>query len=217
MFPRGLIGVFLLPCAIALGCGNTTATGGTGGTTDASSAADTGGALDAAGADASTADAPCDDSTGCFENSDVQDGSAGTDVSADTGPSTCPPVLKDKALGQHGKTCTQDSDCMYGLCQKGGFLAGYDAKLGYCTKDCACSDATAQCSSDNAGGKEFICGFELSKSGGNPKAGAAPEKRCSLHCKTDANCAAWNSTMPHCIGSTQYVSSAGVCGYDPFK
>ena len=83
-------------------------------------------------------------------------------------------------------------------------------------------DASAQCTDDNIGtgsaaAVEFACGFELSQSGGNPQAGAAPQKRCARRCKKDAECLAWNPALPHCIGSTKYVSSAGVCGFDPFK
>ncbi len=218
--------------AIAVGCGTTTANGGNGGIAGADTSADsavtdangTDAIGDATGSDTSDpTDLQCQDTTGCFAGDDAKDGdtgtdsNVGTDAASDTSAGTCPPVLKSKTLGQHAKACTQDADCAYGLCQKGGFLTGYDSGIGYCTKDCACSDPAAQCSSDNAGGKEFICGFELSKSGGNPKAGATPQKRCSLHCLTDADCAAWNPALPHCIGSTNYVSSAGVCGFDPLK
>ncbi len=217
-----------LVCAIAMGCSTTTANSG--GTVDATSDSgqdsgltdtaqnDIGGCVDDGFGGCSGLDGDGKDATGPSDAISGTDATGGTDAtSADTGSSTCPPALKDKTLGQHAKTCTQDSDCAYGLCQKGGFLTGYDDAIGYCTKDCGCSDPASQCSKDNAGGKEFICGFELSKSGGNPKAGATPQKRCSLHCLTDADCAAWNSNMPHCINSTNYVSSAGVCGFDPLK
>ncbi len=232
--PRSIL-ILGLVAAIAVGCGTTTASGGNGASGGADTSADSA-VNDASGTDAISdgtdatdpTDLQCQDSTGCFEedgkDGDTQNSDAGTDstvgtdaVSDDASAGTCPPVLKDKTLGLHAKACTQDADCAYGLCQIGGFLTGYDNSIGYCTKDCACSDPAAQCSSDNASGKEFICGFELSKSGGNPKAGATPQKRCSLHCLTDADCAAWNPAMPHCIGSTNYVSSAGVCGFDPLK
>ncbi len=219
----------LLPCllaAIALGCGSTTASGG--GTADANGDA---------GQDSGLTDATLADTGGCLDDGfggcsgldvdaasgdvAVQDAN-GTDASSDTGTSTCPPVLVSAHATPHGKTCSQDSDCTYGLCQKGGFLTGYNAALGYCTKDCGCSQATAQCSDDNiVGGSiqtvQFSCGFEVSQSGGNTLASDPPQKRCAMQCKADADCAAWNPALPHCIGSSKYVSSAGVCGFDPFK
>ncbi len=224
----------LLPCllaAIALGCGSTTASGG--GAADAVDAngdiaamqevcsdACCNGSCDGLGNDLggqtpdSTTDSSATDAT-----SDVP---AGTDAASDTAASTCPPVLVSAHATPHGKTCSQDSDCTYGLCQKGGFLTGYNAALGYCTKDCGCSQATAQCSDDNiVGGSiqtvQFSCGFEVSQSGGNTLASDPPQKRCAMQCKADADCAAWNPALPHCIGSSKYVSSAGVCGFDPFK
>lgn len=215
--------------AVASACGTTAATNGTTATDGASSTTDT----SLAGTDGTSTmgDATNEVATGA-DVTDPGDAAAGTDASqgsdatpdagvdavapGDTGSTTCPPVLKDKALGGHATACTQDSECQYGLCQKGGFLTGYDDTKGYCTKDCACTDKAAQCSNDNTT-LEFLCGFEMSQSGGNPKAGTSPQKRCSLRCKSDAQCASWNPALPHCIQSTKYVSSAGVCGFDPFK
>ncbi len=225
----------LLPClfaAIALGCGSTTASGGAAdangdigqdsGVTDAT-LADTGGCLDdgfggCSGLDVDTADAKqIPDSVACEDFGGCPDSDAQSDSTSDTGASTCPPVLVSAQGAPHGKACTQDSDCSYGLCQKGGFLTGYNAALGYCTKDCGCSQATAQCSDDNAGSAQFSCSFEVSQSGGNTQASDPPQKRCALQCKTDADCSKWNPALPHCIGSSKYVSSSGVCGFDPFK
>lgn len=226
MFTRNCWLLISLLAAIAAGCGTTTASGGT--TTGADTVSDTalsdvsGSDTTASGSDTSAGDATepmdvqCVDSMGCAD-AVSPDSSGGTDASGDASASTCPPIVKDKALGSHAKPCTGDSECMYGFCQKGGFLTGYETTIGYCTKDCGCSDPAAQCSKDNANGKEFICAFELSQSGGNPKAHTPPHKRCSLHCLTDKDCAAWNPALPHCIGSNDFVSSAGVCGFDPTK
>ena len=174
------------------------------------------------GATASTADTAMTGDTGTTADTGTTV-DTGTPVDTDTGTSavdassTCPPSLHDKTLGGHGSACTHDSDCSYGLCQRGGFLTGYDDGKGYCTKDCACSDPAAQCSADNSGGVEYLCAFELSPSGGNPNAGSPPQKRCARRCLQDAECAAANPALPHCISSSQYVSSAGVCGFDPSK
>lgn len=215
---------FLFSILFAVTACGTTANSSSGGPVDSQN-----GSTDAivSGAD-SDSTSGTDVSSDLAVNDDGVDFMASTDInsaeinSTDSGgetsePGTCPPVLKDKSLSAHGKTCTQDSECMYGVCQKGGFLVGYDSKIGYCTKDCGCAEKTAQCSDDNASGAEFICGFEKSTTSGNDKAGSDPEKRCALRCKTDGDCAKWNSALPHCIGSTKYVSSAGVCGFDPFK
>ena len=225
MFRRCIFTTVGFLALIALGCGGTTSNAGGGATVGADTTSDST-VSDAVG----DATDPCNDTNGCDADGSAgtdalggTDGAAGTDavgadaLDADVAASTCPPVLKDKTLGKHAQTCAQNSDCAYGLCQKGGFLVGYDASLGYCTKDCACNDPAAQCSNDNADGKEFLCGFEMSQSGGNPKANVPPQKRCSLRCKSDGDCAAWNPALPHCIGSTKYVSSAGVCGFDPLK
>jgi hypothetical protein len=225
MFTRKSMLLFGLLGAIAVGCGNTTSNTGTGSTADVLATTDTA-VSDTQDTDAqggADADAEMTDTLAGTDASGGTDAASGSDADADATMdidvllTICPNVLKDKALGQHGTKCTQDADCAYGFCQKGGFLVGYDDALGYCTKDCNCPDKSANCSDDNANSKEFTCGHELSKSGGNPKAGVVPEWRCALHCKNDADCAPWNPAMPHCIQSTNYVSSSGICGFDPFK
>lgn len=202
----------LLSClfvAIAVGCGSSAANSGGGGGAGADALSDASGndlCADSCGEPGTDALSDADSLVSPDATSDI-----------DVLLTICPNVLKDKTLGADGKSCTKDADCAYGFCQKGGFLVGYDDTLGYCTKDCNCPDKSADCATDNVTGKEFTCGHEMSKSGGNDKAGLVPEWRCALRCKNDADCAPWNAAMPHCIQSTQYVSSSGICGFDSTK
>ncbi len=136
----------------------------------------------------------------------------------------CPPT-KNAAGAEHGKPCKIGSDCAYGHCVAGSFLAGYDGAIRFCTKNNACdsvgSSETAPCSVDDAGGLAFTPAFEKSKSGGNARRiSAEPAKVCALSCASDAACEAWNPEMPHCIkSSTTYVSvgAVGACGKDPTR
>lgn len=228
---RAIPGILILfSLSGAIGCGASTANNGGGGSgggdtkSDLSlTGSDSGGGGDSGGVGSDGSGAGTDGSGETLTDGGGDanlDGASGEDV--DPGPGNCPNVLKDKALGAHGKPCSDDSECAYGMCQKGGFLVGYDAGIGYCTKDCNCPDKSAPCSDDNVGvgnpgTVEFTCAHEMSKSGNNPKAGAFPEWRCSRSCKKDAECAGWNPKLPHCVGSTTYVSSNGVCGFDPAK
>lgn len=130
----------------------------------------------------------------------------------------CPPV-KGNGL-EHGKKCTQHSDCQYGYCFTGGFLTGYNSAIKFCTKNNNCtggdSFTSAVCSTDG----EFGSAFEKSTSGGN-KSRTSPEpyKVCGRNCTSDAECVAWNPEMPDCIkNSTDFVSlGKGVCGANPLK
>lgn len=138
----------------------------------------------------------------------------------------CPPKLTPGGA-HHGKKCTQDSDCLYGRCMKGGFLTSYDDAVSYCTKNNACTGAgsgeTAPCGVDSGApsGVQYAVAFEKSKSGGNPKrTSVSVYKVCARQCKSDAECAEWNPEMPDCIlASTDYVSVGvyGVCGKNTLK
>ncbi len=160
------------------------------------------------------------------------DGGEPDDVVKDTGLGSndpwwaCPPI---KGTGnEHGKACTDKSECMYGQCVKGGFLTGYDDAISYCTKNNACtgggSFTTAPCDYDDdkaLGGVTYKSVFEKSNSSGNDKrTSAEPFKLCGRTCQADSECASWNAQMPHCIkSSTKYVSigTQGICGKDPTR
>ena len=179
------------------------------GLSDLSTSADTGGAPDSA--------VPADAATKPDAAVDAQPGAdAGTDV-AKTDPFQCPPETANPALGKHGQACTQNSDCMYGVCAFGAPLAGYDAAIGFCTKNCSCTGPAAVCSTDDGGMDDtFKCVMEKTIQSGNPKRDAAKpvSKMCARVCQKDVDCAAWNPALPDCLQvSNLYVSvPAGVCG-----
>ncbi len=190
---------------------------------DGSTSGDTGGTDAVSGGDGS------DDGAGGNDGANGGDtAGAGDGTDKDSGPTdpwwACPPV---KGVGkEHGKDCSSDAECMYGRCVKGGFLTGYDDSISYCTKNNGCtgdgSFTTAPCSYDDDAGKglTFMVAFEKTKSSGNDKrTSSAPYKVCARACKTDAECADWNSKMPHCMNSTKYVSTgtSKICGFDPTR
>lgn len=161
--------------------------------------------------------APVDGATKPDAAVDIQTvGDVGADV-AKSDPFQCPPEPANPALGRHGQTCTQNSDCMYGVCAFGAPLAGYDAAIGFCTKNCGCTGTAAVCSTDDSGMDEtYKCVMEKTIQSGNPKRDASKpvSKMCARVCQKDADCAAWNPALPDCLQvSNRYVSvPAGVCG-----
>lgn len=194
-----------------------------------------GAGVDGAGVDGSASDGGSGDDGGASDGAvaDANDGSASADgadgADGDAGSTDpwwqCPPV---KGTGkEHGKACTDHSECMYGFCMKGGFLAGYDGSKSFCTKNNACtggaSFTTAPCDYDDDPSKSIVykATFETSKSNKNDKrTSAQPIKLCARSCKSDSECAAWNPDLPHCLkGSTKYVSigTQPVCVFDPTR
>jgi hypothetical protein len=125
----------------------------------------------------------------------------------------CPIKPLNPAGLEHGKACTQDSECMYGNCYFGPPAAGYDPKVGVCTKNCACAGKDAPCSTD--GVDKYTCAFERTANDGNPKRTPANgiHKMCLRICKSDDDCLAWNPALPHCINSDTPFMKYGVMKY----
>ncbi len=132
----------------------------------------------------------------------------------------CPVNSPTKDGLLHGKACTKDGDCKYGVCYFGAPIAGYDASIGICTKNCNCAGAASNCTADDT--DLYRCVFETTAENGNPKRSGdqPPVKMCARTCSSDLDCAAWNPALPDCIQfSTKFVSvpAVKVCGKDPFK
>ncbi|MCO4761423.1 MAG: hypothetical protein KC502_07955 [Myxococcales bacterium] len=243
-----VVGVAMVSALMATGCGEETTPGGTGAgitcqvgetlredSQGVKYCQPASGDASIGGNDSGTtgqADGTTGQDTGGTTGTDTG-GTTGTDTGGGTtdagGPTDpwaqCPPV-KGKGL-EHGKKCSKHSDCLYGYCMKGGHLTGYDDSISYCTKNNGCtgggSAQTAPCAPDDGApsGVTYKSAFEKSKSGGNDKrTSKSPYKVCARVCKTDSECASWNSEMPDCIlSSTKYVSAGtqGVCGKNPLK
>jgi len=182
--------------------------------------ADTGGLDSAPGEDSgSGADVPAQDLVGPKADTTL-DATAPKDAAADvvkSDPFQCPPETPNAALGKHGTKCTQNSDCMYGVCVAGAPLAGYNQDIKFCTKNCNCPTAAANCYADDTDmNNTYKCVIEKTKIGGNPgRDGSKPTvNMCARVCQKDADCLAWNPDMPNCLKvSNKFVSvPSGVCG-----
>ena len=155
------------------------------------------------------------------------DGTINNDDTRNTAWWNCPPVVSNAQGLLHGKKCATNADCKFGQCVFGSFIVGYDATKGICTKNsnCAAKEGgngdTVPCANDNTSSEAFYTTIEKTSSGGNDKrTNPEPHKICTLGCKDDKTCTAWNPDTPHCIkNSTKYVSvgTHGACGFDPLK
>ena len=187
------------------------------GTTDA--------ALDS-GSDATSTDAPLpSDATDSSDGGTTDTVPAMTCATASQSTDKfwlCPP-LAGNVGALHGQPCGKDSECLYGLCLFGLPLAGYDSKIGVCSKNCGYADggAAATCGTENTLSNSFVCVTEKAASAGNTKQnGSLPStiKACGLTCETDVDCAAWNPALPNCFkASTAELSVPlqGVCAKLP--
>lgn len=140
---------------------------------------------------------------------------------------SCPPVVSNATGLDHGKKCASSAECKYGQCVFGSFIVGYDATKGLCTKNSNCAakvdgnGATVPCAVDNTATAVYYTTIEKTVGGGNTdRTNPEPHKICTVGCKSDKECVAWNPDTPHCIKtSTKHVSvgTSGACGFDIFK
>ncbi len=125
---------------------------------------------------------------------------------------SCPPAIAVPGGKLHGQACSQDADCLYGMCMFGLPIAGYDKSVGVCSKNCGMSGGQAACSQDGDGG--YACVYEKSQGSGNAKRDPiqAAFKMCGRTCKTDSDCMAWNPDLPTCAKSSTASVSVGPTG-----
>ncbi len=205
------------------GPSNETTTSDGGPKPDAGSDGQIGDAVDAAvsdAADASSDVSPADDATTTVD--------AGPPMTCATATQSadkfflCAPVATNVGA-LHGKACTKDSECLYGLCLFGTPVAGYDPKVGVCSKNCGFTDggAAAACATENTGDKAYVCAIEKTLAAGNTKQDTkllGVFHMCALACDLDDDCVAANPALPNCLkASTGQLSvpPQGVCAKLP--
>lgn len=133
----------------------------------------------------------------------------------------CPPSPVNAGGKLHGQSCTQDSDCLYGMCMFGLPLAAYDKTIGICSKNCGYQGSKdAICASEEGNpvaSDTYYCTIEKTIQSGNTLRDTSkpgPFKMCGHGCKTDDDCKAWNPDLPTCTKvSTPALSTNpnGVC------
>lgn len=207
--------------ALVVGC-STTPDNNLGGYVPTDTAVDTGGVsfdTGSGGADAAGADdtAATDDAASADDTASAEDSGGAFDNGVHGAWLACPPAPSDSGTTEFGKPCSEDSECLYGVCLRGGPVVDYKDDIGFCTKNCGCgAGETTPCAFDapEQSTTYFQCVFEKTANSGNPNRDPSRDvmKMCLKSCKTDDDCAAWNPALPFCRKSSNKTLSVGTIG-----
>jgi len=110
---------------------------------------------------------------------------------SDTSPNdTClnPAVAKYPTQALPGKPCAQDADCKYGVCSNHAAVLAGNSDVSVCVASCECGGAGCSADDVEASNLHFTCS----------RVGTL--NQCGVRCHSDADCAAWNPHLCHCVG-----------------